>query len=107
MNDDILRGGDDAGTKGAGIGAVGECTGGMREVATTAGRATVAKPLRPTPAMPAAPPDLVSTAGDAKRCVGWFDGAGEGADRTGWWMEGWGGGIGAGRGSRKLCGGGS
>lgn len=36
------------------------------EAANMAARAAAAKPLRPTPAIPAAPPDLVSISGPMK-----------------------------------------
>jgi hypothetical protein len=56
---------DDRGTRGAGISAAGSCTRDVGEV-NMAERAAAAKPLRPTPAIPAAPPDLVSISGDTK-----------------------------------------
>lgn len=51
---------DDRVTQGAAISAVGRC---MGEV-NMAARVAAANPLRPTPAIPAAPPDLVSNSGD-------------------------------------------
>jgi hypothetical protein len=51
---------DDRGAQGAGISAVGRCTRDVDEEVNMAARAAAAKPLRPTPAIPAAPPDLVS-----------------------------------------------
>lgn len=70
------------GTQGADNAAAGWCKREVGEVANMAARATAAKPLRPTPAIPAAPPDLVSNSGDTKE--EWFDGAGEGVARAGW-----------------------
>jgi hypothetical protein len=45
--------------------AAGRCTRDVGEANITA-RVAAAKPLRPTPAIPAAPPDLVSISGDTK-----------------------------------------
>ena len=66
MDDDIPGGvftrcgEDDRGIHEAGISAVGCCTRDAGERVNMAARAAAAKPLRPTPAIPAAPPDLVS-----------------------------------------------
>jgi len=78
MNDDIPVGGSEGGVlircgeddrvaaHGAGISAVGRCTRDVGEEVNMAARAAAAKPLRPTPAIPAEPPDLVSISGDTK-----------------------------------------
>ena len=62
----IPWGEDDAGAHGAGDPAIGLFMRDVGEDANIAARATAAKPLRPTPAIPAAPPDLVSNSGDTK-----------------------------------------
>ena len=60
----VVCGEDDRGTRGTGISAAGRCTRDVGGEANIAARAAAAKPLRPTPAIPALPPDLVSISGD-------------------------------------------